>query len=118
MTSGEEGGRLERLLPLTPVVFHILVALAEGPAHGYAVAQEVERVTDGRVRMGPGTLYGALQRMRDDGLIEEAENPGEEGAHADRRRYYRWTALGRDALRAEAGRLGRAVDLARARLEP
>lgn len=117
MAVQDEGVELEPLLPLTPVVFHILVALAGGPGHGYAVAQEVERVTDNRVRMGPGTLYGALQRMRDDGLIEEAENPGEEGAHADRRRYYGLTALGRDALRAEAGRLARAVDLARARLE-
>lgn len=118
MTVRDPEREVEPLLPLTTVVFHILVALAEGPAHGYAVAQEVERVTDGRVRMGPGTLYGALQRISDDGLIEETENPGEEGAHADRRRYYRLTVLGREALRAEAGRLGRAVDLARARLEP
>lgn len=118
MSTRDEDRGLDELLPLTPVVLHILVALADGPGHGYAVAQEVERVTDGRVRMGPGTLYGGLQRMRDDGLIEETENPGEDAAHADRRRYYRLTDLGREALRAEAGRLARTVDLVRARLDP
>ena len=108
--------RLDALLPLTPVVFHVLLALAEGPAHGYAVAREVEEVTEGRVRMGPGTLYGSLQRMRDQGLVEEADNPGDEAAHAERRRYYALTPLGRAALRAEGERLGRAARLVAARL--
>lgn len=106
----------ERLLPLTPVVFHSLLALAGGPRHGYGMAQEVESATEGRIRMGPGTLYGSLQRMRDDGLVEEASNPGEDGAHADRRRYYRLTALGRATLRAETERLAAAVRLAEARV--
>ena len=108
--------RLDALLPLTPVVFHALLALAAGPAHGYAIAREVEEVTRGRVRMGPGTLYGSLQRMRDDGLVEEAENPGDEGAHADRRRYYALTPLGRAVLEAEGARLARAARLVAARL--
>jgi DNA-binding PadR family transcriptional regulator len=106
----------ERVLPLTPVVFHALLALAGGPRHGYALAQEVEAVSDGRIRMGPGTLYGSLQRMQDEGLVEAAPNPGEAGAHAERRRYYKLTPFGRRVLRAETDRLAAAVRLARARI--
>ena len=106
----------ERLLPLTPVVFYSLLALAEGPRHGYALAREVEGASEGRIRMGPGTLYGSLQRMQDEGLVEEARNPGEGGAHAERRRYYRLTAFGRAVLGAETERLADAVRLARARI--
>ena len=107
---------LGAVLPLTPTVFHILVALAGGPGHGYAVAREVEELTDGRIVMGPGTLYGSLQRMVASGLIEEADNPGEDGLHSERRRYYRMTALGGAALRSESERLLRAAHLARERL--
>jgi len=107
---------LERVLPLTPTVFHVLVALAEGPHHGYAIAREVDDLTDGRIVMGPGTLYGSLQRMQEAGLIEETENPGEDGLHADRRRYYRMTLLGSAALRSESERLLRAASVARGRL--
>lgn len=109
---------LEEVLPLTSTVYHILVALADGARHGYAVAQEVEELTDGRLVMGPGTLYGSLKRMEESGLIAEAENPGEEGLHAERRRYYAMTPLGRQALATESERLLRAVELARARLAP
>lgn len=108
--------RLEDLLPLSPTVFHILVAMTDGPTHGYALAREVEESTDGRVVLGPGTLYGSLQRMVASELIEEADNPGEDGVHADRRRYYRMTALGSTALRAESERLARAVETVRERL--
>lgn len=107
---------LDGILPLTPTVYHVLVALAEGPRHGYAVARDVEDLSDGRIVMGPGTLYGSLQRMQDQALIEEAGNPGDDALHADRRRYYRMTALGRAALRAESERLLRTVTVARARL--
>jgi DNA-binding PadR family transcriptional regulator len=107
---------LNDLLPLTPTVFHVLVALASGPRHGYAVAQEVEELTEGRVVMGPGTLYGSLQRMQDAQLIEETANPGDAALHADRRRYYKMTPLGSAALRAESERLMRAVTVAQARL--
>lgn len=117
METAVDDARIEALLPLTPVVFHTLLALAPGPAHGYAIAREVEDVTDGRVRMGPGTLYGSLQRMRDDGLVEEAHNPGVGGAHAERRRYYALTQLGRAALRAEGERLALAARLVAVRLE-
>lgn len=107
---------LDALLPLTPAVFHVLVALASEPRHGYAIAREVEELTGGRITMGPGTLYGSLQRMTESGLIAEADNPGEDGRHADRRRYYRITPLGSDALRAESERLTRAVSVAQERL--
>ena len=108
--------RLNDVLPLTSTVFHVLVALAVGPRHGYAVAQEVEELTEGRIVMGPGTLYGSLSRMQEAGLIVEAENPGEDGVHAERRRYYRMTPLGTAALRAESERLLRAARVARSRL--
>jgi DNA-binding PadR family transcriptional regulator len=107
---------LDALLPLTPTVFHVLVALASEPRHGYAVAREVEELTDGRITMGPGTLYGSLQRMTESGLIEEADNPGDGGLHADRRRYYRITPLGGAALRVESERLLRALAVARERM--
>jgi DNA-binding PadR family transcriptional regulator len=90
--------------------------MAQGPRHGYAIAGDVEELTDGRIVMGPGTLYGSLQRMVTSGLIEETQNPGEEGLHAGRRRYYRMTPVGSAALRAESERLLRAVNVAQARL--
>lgn len=110
------GKPLDELLPLSPTTFHVLVAMANGPRHGYAIAQEVEELTDGRIVMGPGTLYGSLQRMVGAGLIEEADNPGDDGLHAGRRRYYRMTALGSAALRSESERLLRAVNVAQERL--
>ena len=108
--------KLDDVLPLSPTAFHVLVAMAEGPRHGYAIAQEVEELTSGRLVMGPGTLYGSLQRMTTAGLIEEAPNPGEDGLHANRRRYYRMTPLGSEALRAESERLLRAANVAQERL--
>lgn len=111
-----EAEKLEALLPLSPTAFHVLVAMADGPRHGYAIAQDVEELTDGRIVMGPGTLYGSLQRMSGAGLIEESDNPGDDGLHASRRRYYRITPLGSAALRVESERLLRAANVARERL--
>ena len=108
--------KLDELLPLSQTAFHVLVVLANGPRHGYGVAQEVEELTEGRLVMGPGTLYGSLQRMLVSGLIEESKNPGEEGLHAERRRYYRMTPVGSAALRAESTRLMRAAATAQQRL--
>jgi len=99
---------LRELLPLTPAVFHIALALSDGDKHGYAIMQDVERQTGGAVKLGPGTLYGSLKRMLADGLVAES---GEE----DRRRYYRLTALGRQAAKAEAERLAMLVREAKAR---
>jgi DNA-binding PadR family transcriptional regulator len=104
-------------LPLTPVVLHILVSLSGGTRHGYAIAQEVEAMTEGVVRLGPGTLYGSLQRLADGGLIREADAREEPpDGRGERRRYYEITAAGRRALRADTDRLAKAVRLARARM--
>jgi len=86
-------------LPLTPHQFHILLALVDGPLHGYAVIQEVERRTDGALRLGTGTLYTAVARLAELDLIAEA------GREDERRRFYRLTPLGRAVLRAETARL-------------
>jgi DNA-binding PadR family transcriptional regulator len=101
-------------LPLSPATFHILLALAGEEHHGYAISQDVEARTAGAVRLGPATLYRTLQRMVEDGLI--AESRSRRGRVLDeRRRYYRITALGTAAARAEAARLADLVRLARAR---
>lgn len=94
-------------------VIHILLALADGERHGYAIKQEVERQTDGAIRLGPGTLYEAIQRLEQSSLIEEAAAP--RGSDVDRkpRRYYRLTRKGWTLLKTEIGRLERLVDLAR-----
>jgi DNA-binding PadR family transcriptional regulator len=95
---------------LSAQVFHILLALADGPAHGYAIMQAVEHETDGAIRLGPGTLYGAIRRLRTDGLIEETA--GDAGVV---RRCYRLTRRGRGVMQREARRLERLVESARAR---
>jgi DNA-binding PadR family transcriptional regulator len=97
-------------LPLTPAVFHLLLALSDSDRHGYGIAREVAERTGGRVRLGPGTIYGTLNRMLEAGLVEE--RPRAPSAR-ERRRYYRITTLGRAVARAEAGRLAELVDIAR-----
>ena len=94
-------------LPLTPAAFHVLVALAEGPKHGYLILKDVEERTNGDVRLSTGTLYGLIKRFLDDELIVETK------ADDDRRRPYKLTALGRDVAEAEAERLERMVRAAR-----
>jgi len=102
------------LVPLTPVVLHILLSVADSERHGYAIAQEVEAATDGQVHMGPGTLYGSIQRMLASGLIEEVSHRARDASHDDeRRRYYRATPLGRRTLELELERLARVVGIAR-----
>jgi DNA-binding PadR family transcriptional regulator len=101
-------------LPLTPVVLHILLALADGERHGYAIAQEIENTTDGQIRMGPGTLYGSIQRMLGASLIEEAPPHRRRAVDDDeRRRYYRVTPVGRRVLQLELERLANVVRVAR-----
>lgn len=100
------------LLPLSDAVFHILLALVDRPRHGYGVILEVEARTDGRVELGTGTLYSAVKRLREDGLIEEtAAPPGEDDD--PRRRYYDLTPHGRRVVEAEARRLEELVGMAR-----
>jgi len=101
------------LVPLTPAVLHVLLALAEGQRHGYAILKDVERQTDGAVRMGPGTLYGTLQRLMEQGLVEEAAGPAR--PIDERRRYYQLTKSGRAALTVEVERMETPVRTARAR---
>jgi len=105
---------VDEWLPLSPAVFHILLALADEERHGYAVMRDIEARTDGLVKVGPGMLYGSIKWLLRDGFIEEAARRAR--AHDDeRRRYYRLTPVGRELLRAEAARLEAAVSLARTR---
>jgi DNA-binding PadR family transcriptional regulator len=104
--------QVDRFLPLTPVVLEIALALAPGERHGYEIMQEVERRTDGQIVLHPGTLYRALGRLLDQGLIEELdERPAD--SDDERRRYYRLTALGQAVARAEVERLASQVSAAR-----
>jgi DNA-binding PadR family transcriptional regulator len=97
------------LLPLPPAQLHILLALADGEKHGYAVMSEVEQMTDGEVSMGPGTLYGAIKRMLNAGLIEESDDRPDPELDDQRRRYYRTTGFGARVLDAELSRLDQLI---------
>jgi DNA-binding PadR family transcriptional regulator len=97
-------------LPLTPAVFHILLALADGPLHGYAIMQAVEESAGAERRMGPGTIYGSIQRMEDAGLVRELATRS-----ADRRRVFAILPAGRRALEAEAQRLARLANLVKSK---
>ena len=105
--------RPDDFLPLKPHWFHILLSLAEGDQHGYAIMQEVLDRTGGKVRLWPATLYGTLKRLIDDDLIaESARRPVEDDS---RRKYYRLTPLGREVLAAESERLEELVRVIRAK---
>src|SRR5437868_5858703 len=107
---------LENLLPLTPPVFHILLALADEERHGYGIMQDVARQTNDALQLGPGTLYGCLKRMLAAGLVEESDERPDLELDDERRRYYRMTPLGRSTVRAEASRLAAAVSAAKVKL--
>ena len=98
---------IEGLLPLPTAVFHMLLALSEGERHGYALKREILRRTGGKLNLGSGALYGSINRMLEQGLIEESD---------ERRRYYRITPLGRRVAQAEAVRMRQLVRLAEDRL--
>ncbi len=103
---------MQTKLPLSAPVFHILLSLAPGEAHGYGILVDVEEATDGAIRLGPGTLYGALKRLVADDLVEESvRRPAADDD--ERRRYSRLTAAGRRLLGAEAARLTKVVGMAR-----
>lgn len=106
---------VDDLLPLTPPVFHILVALSDRERHGYSIMRQVGIETDGRLTLGPGTLYGCLKRMLTAGLVEESDERPDPELDDERRRYYRITDLGARVVRAEAKRLSEAVSAARAK---
>ena len=103
----EPPDELNKLLPLTPAVFFILFALANGEKHGYAIMQEANRLSDGKFRMGTGTLYTTIQRLLEMSLIEE----GRVDASA-RRRYYRLTRSGRLVFKAELSRMDKVLKVA------
>src|SRR5436190_2745024 len=107
---------LEDLLPLTPPVFHILLALTDEERHGYGIMQDVASQTGDALQLGPGTLYGCLKRMLAAGLVEESVERPDPALDDERRRYYRMTPLGKRVVRAEAQRLTGAVMAANARL--
>jgi len=98
------------LLPLTPAMFHVLVALADGQTHGYAIMKEVAELTGGAVRLSTGTLYGIIKRLLSEGLVRER---GRAPRADDRRRSYELTAFGREVARAEAVRLEQTLAMAR-----
>jgi DNA-binding PadR family transcriptional regulator len=98
---------------LTPAAVHILLALADADRHGLGIVDEVERRTDGDVKLGPGTLYGTIKRMREAGLVGEASESRDEADDDPRRRYYRITDTGRTALARETRRMERFVSAAR-----
>ena len=103
----------DKLLPLTPAVFHVLLALAGGERHGYAIMQEVAESTEGRIKMGPGTLYGTIKRLLEAQLIEESDERPDPELDDERRRYYRLTGVGEQVVRAESRRYANIVAIAR-----
>ena len=101
--------------PLTPAVFHILLALSNGERHGYGIMKQVEADSQGKVTMGPGTLYGSLKRMLDAGLVQESDKRVDPEMDDERRIYYQLTGLGAEALAVELARYQRIVTLAHQR---
>ena len=109
----ERSGDPGYLLPLTPVALNVLLALADGERHGYGIMLEVRERTGGRVRLGPGTLYGAIKRLKEGGVIEESGERPDSEADDERRRYYCLTGFGGAVLAAEIERLDGLVRAAR-----
>jgi DNA-binding PadR family transcriptional regulator len=105
----------EAWLPLTPAMFHILLALADKERHGYEIMREVDERSEGKMRVGPGTLYGSIKRMLNDGLIEELDERPDPELDDERRRYYRLSDFGRRVAIAEAERLDKLVKSARSK---
>ena len=110
---GERSNDPGDLLPLTPVALNVLLALADGERHGYGIMLEVRERTGGRVRLGPGTLYGAIKRLKEGGVIEESGERPDPEADDERRRYYRLSGFGAEVLAAEVERLDGLVRAAR-----
>jgi DNA-binding PadR family transcriptional regulator len=99
-------------LPLSPTVFHMLLALSEGERHGYALKREIAHRTNGTVVLGAGVLYGSINKMLEQGLIEESEERPDPHLDDERRRYYRITRFGRLVAQAEASRMRELVQIA------
>jgi DNA-binding PadR family transcriptional regulator len=110
-----EAEKREPYGPLTPAMFHILLALAWDDLHGYAILKEVELRTGGKVRLSTGTLYGIIRRLLNDGLVVELRSRPAESQDDERRRYYRLTSLGKEVAAEEAERMDELVSTARLR---
>lgn len=105
---------IDALIPLSPSMFHILLSLGEGERHGYALKREIAKRTNGKLKLGPGVLYGSINKMLELGLIEESDERPDAHLDDERRRYYRITSFGRQVARAEAARMRELADLAAA----
>ena len=105
----------EQLLPLTPAEFEVLIALADGDKHGYAILKEVARRTEGEVRLGVATLYTLLRRLVGEGLLAESSERPVAALDDERRRYFRLTDFGRKVAGAEAARMEKVLAMARAK---
>lgn len=104
---------IQNMLPLTPTVFHMLLALADGEKHGYGIMQAVEEETQGKMHIRTGSLYGSIRRMIEAGLIEETSDRPDPQLDDERRRYYGLTDFGRRVLTAEAARIAQAMAVIR-----
>jgi DNA-binding PadR family transcriptional regulator len=111
----DKQSEIDALLPLPPATFHILISVAAGDTHGYAIIQDIAAQTNGELRMSAGTLYRSIQRMQEQGLIVESRKRPDPEEDDERRRYYRITEFGSAVARAEAHRLAQLVRMARAR---
>src|ERR1017187_1741512 len=108
--------QIQSFLPLSPTIFHMLLALGEGERHGYALKREILQRTGGKLNLGSGALYGSINKMLEHGLIEESEERPDAHLDDERRRYYRITPLGKRVAQAEAVRMRQLVRLAEDRL--
>lgn len=111
MSSGDPPSPFD-LTPLTPALFHILLSLGVGERHGYALRREISQRTNGKLRLGPGVLYGSINKMLELGLIEESDHRPDPHLDDERRRYYRITPFGRKVAQAEAARMRELAALA------
>lgn len=116
MTDQPHESDVRAFLPLPSRAFHMMLVLADGDRHGYAIKQQVEELTGGVLRLGPGTLYETIQRLEKQALIEESPDRPDEPDDHSQRRYYRLTPIGQRVLQAETARLGAVIDHARARV--
>jgi DNA-binding PadR family transcriptional regulator len=113
MTRGKRSA--EALLPLSAPMFQVLIALADGDKHGYAIIKEVTRRTQGEVKLGAGTLYAIIRKFEGDGVVEECDERPDPALDDERRRYYRLTAFGREVAQAEGKRMEDALRMAQAK---
>ena len=110
MPSADEAPDPSPFVPLAPAALHIVLSLNRGERHGYAIMGDVERLSDGVIKLGPGTLYGTIKKLLADGLIEQTEARPDPAVDDQRRKYYRLTALGQSVCAAEIQRLANLVE--------